>query len=136
MEAPEYGSATAPLNLNLESWWTLWNMPNAHITPESAYAAMLRVLARYLDIVQSETREPDVWERLHLNQVLNDLNRSDPFHAYWNMRIAFAPPDNQSKDYPVSSACEASVASLNMTYFRDCTSRLEARGYLSEPYCL
>lgn len=107
----------------------LWDLPDFRAEPARAYNALLDIFGQYLDIVQSEGREPDAWERLDLNDALNSLKRSDVFSAASYLRHAITPPDNQSPDYPISTEVAASTGSLDLAYFRRCVSGLLARGY-------
>ena len=107
----------------------IWNLPDFRDQPEAAYAALLDVLDRYLDIIGEEGRQPDAWERLDLNDTLNALNRSSIFLAAAYLRHGITPPDNQSADYPISNDAIASTAAMDIDYFRRCSQALRTRGY-------
>ena len=110
----------------------MWSLPDLRSEPEAAYLALLDLLAAYLDIVRSEGRQPDVWERLDLNDMLNALNRSDVFGAFAYLRHAITPPDNQSPDYPISNAEMESAQGLNFHYFDRCMASLHHRGFQAQ----
>src|SRR5262249_44383337 len=108
---------------------SFWHVPDRRRAPAAAYDSLVHILHQYLDIIGSEAREPDVWERRALNHVLNDLDASQGFLAFSDMRVAITPPDNQSPDYPISAEDTAAVASLDLDYFRRCVDHLANRGY-------
>jgi hypothetical protein len=85
--------------------------------------------SQYLDIVHSQGREPDVWERLSLNDALRILNRGEVHYAASYFRHAITPPDNQSKDYPIDTETAATVAPLDLNYFRRAVRWLRDRGF-------
>ena len=105
------------------------SLPDFRAEPARAYSALLDILAQYLDIIQGDGREPDVWERLDLNDALNSLKKSDVFAAASYLRHAITPPDNQSPDYPISTDDSASTATLDLVYFRRCVLALRTRGF-------
>lgn len=107
----------------------LWALPDFRTNPEEAYIALIGVFEQYLDIIQNEGRDPDVWERVDLNDALNALNRSSIFLAFAYLQHGVTPPDNQSSDYPISPDVVASVANLDLSYFRRCIAQLRTRGY-------
>lgn len=107
----------------------LWNVPSLRRQPEAAYDALLGIAELYLDIVEAEGRQPDVWERLDLNDLLHALKRSDVFSAKVYLEHAITPPDNQSPDYSISEERSAGAAPLDLAYFRRCLAALKARGY-------
>src|SRR5271166_6161739 len=65
--------ATHPNEGFAKLFGAIWNLPNLRRMPENAYNALLNVFEQYLNIVQSELREPDVWERLDLQDALRAL---------------------------------------------------------------
>lgn len=107
----------------------LWNVPDLRFEPAAAYDALLKILAQYLDIIEGEGRQPDVWERLDLKGALYGLDRSNVWTAASFIQRGITPPDNQSPDYPIPQAEAASVAALDLRYFRRRVARLMARGY-------
>jgi transcriptional regulator with XRE-family HTH domain len=108
----------------------MWNLPDFRAEPARVYSALLDIFGQYLDIVQGEDREPDVWERIDLNDALNSLNRSDVFSAASYLRHAITPPDNQSLDYRNSTDATASTATLDLACLRRCVLGLQTRGYV------
>ena len=106
-----------------------WKVPNANTEPDAAYAALLEILARYLEIIQNEGREPDEWERLALNHVLNNLNKCQVTGAYWDMKNAITPPDNQSPEFRISDADRELIRLFDLKYFHVCLEHLAARSY-------
>jgi transcriptional regulator with XRE-family HTH domain len=107
-----------------------WSLPDFRRQPEAVYNALIDILDQYLDIVQSEGRQPDAWERIDLNDALNSLNKSSIFGAAAYLKHAITPPDNQSPDYPVSNEAITSTLGLDLDYFRRCTAALRTRGYM------
>jgi transcriptional regulator with XRE-family HTH domain len=113
----------------------LWEIPNKlHLEPEAyqnaaAYRSLVDVLRQFLDIISNEGREPDTWERSALNEALNALNRNWLFLAFACIRNAITPPDNRSPHYPIAADTEVEVAKLDLDYFRECVSALDARRF-------
>jgi transcriptional regulator with XRE-family HTH domain len=107
----------------------IWNLPDLRAESEAGYAALLDIFDQYLDIIQSEHRQPDVWERLDLNDAVKALDLFAIFAASAYLRHAITPPDDQAPDYPISAEDAASTAKLDLAYFRRCVSGLRARGY-------
>jgi hypothetical protein len=107
----------------------IWSLPDLRREPEAAYLALLDLLAAYLDIVRSEQRRPDAWERLDLNDMLNALHRWDLFGAFAYLRHAITPPDNRSADYPLSNTELESAQGLDFDYFDRCIASLRSRGF-------
>jgi transcriptional regulator with XRE-family HTH domain len=96
----------------------LWSIPDLRRTPDEALAALIELFALYLDIIESELREPDVWERLDLNFALNGLANNNPYLAFAGLRRGITPPDNQSTDYPVAAEEADQARTWSLTYFR------------------
>jgi transcriptional regulator with XRE-family HTH domain len=111
----------------------LWSLPNFHHDPEAVFNALLDVFDSYLDIIQSENREPDMWERQDLKGAANALQRCDVFTAYSHIIRGITPPDNQSRDYPHPDNEAASFTDLTMAHFRRTMSYLRSKGY-QDPY--
>ena len=110
---------------------TLWNVPNFRTYPAAAFADLVDVFEQYLNIISEQKREPDVWERLDLNDALNALCKSDVFGTFAYLRHAITPPDNQSPHYPISKDEASSVAALDLAYFRRCIQAIKSKGYQS-----
>jgi hypothetical protein len=106
------------------------NLPDRLTDPKGAYDGLLRVVGDYIDIVESERREPDSWERLDLNEALHHLDRSDVLTAHVLIWRAITPPDNQSKDYPIAPELIERSATFTIKHFRDHIAALRARGYM------
>jgi transcriptional regulator with XRE-family HTH domain len=109
----------------------IWKLPDFRREPSASYNALLDIFDQYLDIIQSEHREPDAWERLDLYDALNSLDKSDVFSTFGYLEHAITPPDNQSPDYPLPAEAAAATSALDLTYFRRCLSMLRSRGYKS-----
>jgi len=107
----------------------MWGTTDVRAKPEKTYLACLDLLDRYLQIIQQEGREPDLWEAVHLNQMLNDLNVGQVYLAQAAFRNAITPPDNQSLQYPISAEDEAIVEGCDLTYFWKCVAQLRTRGF-------
>jgi transcriptional regulator with XRE-family HTH domain len=105
----------------------LWTLPDLRRKPRECLAALIDVFALYLDIIEEERREPDVWERLDLNGALNGLANDNPHVAFACLRRGITPPDNQSPDYPIPAEDAAQAEALNLAYFRRCLAQLRAR---------
>jgi transcriptional regulator with XRE-family HTH domain len=112
----------------------MWAATDARITPAQTYTALLDICDQYLDIVHSQGREPDVWERLSLNDALRMLNRGEVHYAASYFWHAITPPDNQSKDYPIDTETAATVAPLDLNYFRRAVRWLRDRGFQRPHY--
>jgi len=105
----------------------LWALPDLRREPSKSLAAMIDVFALYLDIIDEERREPDVWERLDLNGALNGLANDNPYLAFACLRRGITPPDNQSPDYPIPAEDAAQAEALNLAYFRGCLAQIRSR---------
>lgn len=102
----------------------LRNLPNRRREPAAAYNALLKCIDRYLDIMEMENRQPDVWERLDLNDCLNALSRADLFGATEYLRHAITPLDDRSGAYPIPTEHIEATAGLDVAYFRRCSSAM------------
>jgi transcriptional regulator with XRE-family HTH domain len=111
----------------------LWTLPRLRQEPEAAYGALLAIFEAYLDIIETENREPDTWERLKLAWAVRGFARSDVYSALAAIHGGVTPPDNQGKDYPIGPKDEAALAPCNLAHFRKASATLRARGYI-EPY--
>ncbi len=111
----------------------LWSLPNFHNEPQTVFNSLLDAFEAYLNIIQSENREPDAWERQDLSAAVNALRRCDVFTAYSNIIHGITPPDNQSRDYPHPDNESASLADFTLAYFSNTMSYLRAKGY-QQPY--
>lgn len=111
----------------------LWSLPNFHHESEAVFHSLLDIFDAYLDIIQSENREPDAWERQDLNGAAKALQCCDVFTAYSYIIHGITPPDNQSRDYHHPDSEAASLADLTMTYFRKAMAHLRSKGY-QNPY--
>jgi transcriptional regulator with XRE-family HTH domain len=96
----------------------LWTLPDMRREPKRSLSALIDIFALYLEIIEEEGREPDVWERLDLNGALNALAKDKPHLAFACLRRGITPPDNQSPDYPIPAADAAQAEALNLAYFR------------------
>jgi hypothetical protein len=105
----------------------MWDGNDLHDQPEKIYVTCLDLLDQYLRIIQRDGREPDLWERINLNTMLNDLNRGQIHLALTAFRNAITPPDNQSPDYPIDADEAAQHEGLDLTYFWKCVAQLRSR---------
>lgn len=105
----------------------MWNLPDDEA---ELYGAVLDAFDLYLDEIQVEQRQPDIWERDGLNQAASWLARLRPAAARALLHVAMTPPDNQSQDYPLSPERIAANKDLDLAYFRRCVGQLRARGYV------
>jgi len=105
---------------------SLWTLPDFRQEPAAAIAALTDIFALYLDIIQDEHREPDVWERLDLSAALAALAASNPHMAFACLRRGITPPDNQSKDYPIPDADAASSEAYDLAHFRRGLAKLRS----------
>jgi transcriptional regulator with XRE-family HTH domain len=105
----------------------LWSIPDLRRTPDEALAALIDLFAFYIEIIQSELREPDAWERLDLNFALNGLANNNPYLAFSGLRRGITPPDNQSADYPISPEDLALAETMDLAYFRRALAQVRAR---------
>lgn len=108
----------------------LWSLPRFRQEPAAAYHALLNIFEDYLNIIQSEQREPDAWERINLNWAANGFNKSDVYTAYNGILIGITPPDNQSDEYPIDQKASAEVEACNLAYFRKAVVYLMSKGYV------
>ena len=111
----------------------LWSLPKFHHEPSAVFETLLDVFDAYLDIIQSENREPDAWERQDLIGAVNAFQRCDVFTAYSHIIHGITPPDNQSRDYPHPDNEASLFADFTMMYFREQMGHLRAKGY-QDPY--
>jgi transcriptional regulator with XRE-family HTH domain len=102
------------------------SLPHFHVERPAAVAALTDILARYLEIIESEGREPDIWERGDLQGALGALAANDPFGAHSWLERAITPPDNQSPDNPISSEVAAETAHVDLNYLRNGLAALRA----------
>ena len=101
---------------------------------DQTYSPLLDIFDQYLDIVQSDHRELDVWERLNLLEAVRMLHRGEVQYAFADFEIAITPPDNQSKDYPIPPEMSAKVAPLDLAWFRKTIAELRGiRGWARTP---
>jgi transcriptional regulator with XRE-family HTH domain len=107
-------------------WRALWSLPDFHREPATALIALTDIFASYLEIIRSERREPDVWERLNLRDALEALSVDNPFMAFACLRPGITPPDNQSRDYPISREDAAAVAPVDLAYLSEGLAKLRA----------
>jgi len=108
----------------------LWSLPSLEHQPAAAYDALLNIFEDYLNIIQNEGREPDTWERFTLDGAVKYFLRSEVWSVHACLRCGITPPDNQSKEYPISPTQAASVASYDMAYFRKAVIQLRTKGYI------
>lgn len=106
------------------------NLPNHLRDPKGAYDGLLSLVSDYMDIVESEDRQPDAWERLDFNEALDYLDRSDVVTAYVLIWRGITPPDNQSKDYPIDPERVERSARFDLKHFKYRVAALRAKGYL------
>ena len=102
----------------------LWMIPDLLREPDQSLADLTDLFALYLEIIDEEHREPDVWERLDLNGTLDGLQRKNPHLAFASLRRGITPPDNQSNDYPIPAEEAAKVVDCNLAYFRCALAQL------------
>ena len=107
----------------------IWALPDTKFMAERAYGAVLNILDQYLDILQNEHREPDVWERINLCDALRMLDHGEVQYAVSDFETAITPPDNQSKVYLIPTGEAAKVANLDAAWFRKAVAELRGRGY-------
>lgn len=107
----------------------LWDGSDTTFTIEKAYVEVLGFLDRYLDIIETEDRQPDTWERLYLHDMVTELYRGSVYSADILFRMAITPPDNQSYEYRISDMDTDSVNTYDLRHFRRCADALRARGY-------
>ena len=108
----------------------LWSLPSTiRHEPETAFNSLLDVCEAYLNIIQSENREPDAWERKYLNEAVNALQRCSLSTAYVCIRCGISPPDNQAREYLHPDDDAASFADLTMAYFRTAIIQVRAKGF-------
>jgi hypothetical protein len=112
----------------------MYNATDVELIPAQTYDALLEICDQYLDIVQHEGREPDVWERFYLNEALVKLQRGEVHYAASYFRQAITPPDNQSKGYPIATDTVATVALCDLRHFRRAVQSLRARGFQRPRY--
>jgi len=112
----------------------MYNATDVELAPAQTYDALLEICDQYLDIVQHEGREPDVWERFYLNEALVKLQRGEVHYAASYFRQAITPPDNQSKGYPIATDTVATVALCDLRHFRRAVQSLRARGFQRPRY--
>lgn len=105
---------------------SLWTLPDFRREPAAALGALIDIFASYLEIIRSERREPDVWERLDLRDALAALAAGNPFMAFACLRRGITPPDNQSPDYPIPSEQAASVAQVDLAYLSEGLAKVRA----------
>jgi hypothetical protein len=106
---------------------TIRGLSAVNVQSATAYVILLDAIDRYLDIV--EGGQPDAWERLDLDDALNDLKRSGVFAAKRHFWSAITPPDNQSPDYPIPNDLVASTIVWDLSCFRRRSRALRERGY-------
>jgi hypothetical protein len=111
----------------------LWRLPNSPQEPKTAFNSLLNVFEAYLDLIESEDREPDAWERQDLNGAANALRHCNVFTAYAHVIHGITPPDNQARDYPHQENEATLFVDFTMAYFRKAISDLRSKGYQS-PY--
>lgn len=104
----------------------LWTLPDFRHEPDRAVAALVDIFALYIEIIQDEHREPDVWERLDLDGALNALANSNPYMAFSYLRRGITPPDNQSKDYPIDRRDAERSAAFDLAYFERALAKLRS----------
>lgn len=102
----------------------LWSIPDLRRKPVEAKHALFDVFARYLDIIEEQDREPDIWERLDLNEALQGLAANNLHLAFAYLRHGITPPDNQSPDYPISAETAAQTEGMNLEHFRRCLAQI------------
>lgn len=107
----------------------IWSLPNFRRRPEAGFFALLDIFEGYLDIMHRDAREPDVWERLDLDDARKSLEILDLFGASAYLQHAITPPDDQSPDYPIPSDDAEKVKGCDLAYFRHEVTRLRRRGY-------
>jgi transcriptional regulator with XRE-family HTH domain len=91
-----FGSEKSPMG---QLFSDIYSLPDSRFKPEAAYLPALDIFERYLDIVKSDSRELDIWERINLGYALGLLCRGEVNYAIDDFkRIGITPPDNQSRD--------------------------------------
>lgn len=107
----------------------LYNLPNLRTEPKGAYEALIYILAQWLDIIISEDRKLDTWERVYLKNTMDWLAVDKIHFAFAHIKNGITPPDNQATDYPMSPEEVSSVSGLNLEYFQDRLQVLQGREY-------
>lgn len=103
-----------------------WALPDLRRQSAEALTALTDVFELYLDIIEGERREPDVWERLDLSEAISGLANKKPHLAYAFLSRGITPPDNQSDDYPISKHYIAQTKECDLAYFRRCLVQVRA----------
>lgn len=107
-------------------------LPDLERKTHLAYLCLVEILEVIINIIESEGREPDLWERVNLAEAADALGRSSLYSAQAILWLAITPPDNQSKDYPIPPDEAAAVANCDLAYFRRCISEIRSRGLRSK----
>ncbi len=109
----------------------LYDLPNLRTEPKGAYEALISIIAKWLDIIEGEGRQPDNWERLYLKYAISYLGEDQIHFAIAHIRSGITPPDNQGNS--ISHDEVSSVASFDLEHFQGRLRMLQGREYEGLP---